>query len=74
MLLRATIRKLKRLCLALAAYEYHSLANKAASKLRLHSSNELKDIGLTRGEVKSAAHSKCPMCHPKIWAEWTTDI
>lgn len=71
-MLRATIRKLKRLVLALAAYEHHITANKCASQLRLHSLQQLKDIGFDNKEsIQEAAHAKCPWCHHHVWQVWT---
>ena len=53
------IKELKQL---IADYMYHRRANKALETLRLHTDNELKDIGLTRGELYRVAHDKCPFC------------
>ncbi len=69
-ILRIAVDKLKRLYLSLAAYEHHRLANKASDQLRMHSVSTLKDMGLTRGTIASAAHHKCPWCRPEVWAEW----
>lgn len=72
-MLRMIVRTLKRLWLYLAAYERHTLANRAASVLRLHSTSALKDIGLNRGNIYSAAHEGCAWCHPKVWDDWMKD-
>ena len=70
-LLRFTVSRLKRLYLRMGAYEYHRLATRSASELRLHTAAQLKDIGgLTRGTVSSACHAKCPICHTSVWNEW----
>ena len=53
------IKELKQL---IADYLYHRRANKALDVLRLHSDKELKDIGLTRGNLWEVAHKKCPFC------------
>lgn len=71
-MLRATIRKLKRFVLTLAAYEHHCLANRCVQQLRLHSSQQLKDIGLgDRESISKAAHAKCPWCHLHVWQVFT---
>ena len=69
-MLRATVRKLRRLYLSLAAYEHHRLACRASDRLRMHSAAELKDIGITHGGIRSAVHHKCPWCHDDVWQEW----
>jgi hypothetical protein len=72
-MLRATIRKLKRFVLGIAAYEHHILANRCATQLRLHSNAQLRDIGLgTRDQINTAAHAKCPWCHHHVWQVWIT--
>jgi uncharacterized protein YjiS (DUF1127 family) len=43
-------------------YKFHKNANWAADKLRMHSDKDLKDIGITRGDINRAAHHKCPWC------------
>ena len=73
-MLRFIIRKLKLLVLTLQAYEMHWLANRAGEVLRLHSSYQLKDLGLNKGSITGAAHHKCPICHPKVWQEWIKDV
>jgi len=73
-LLRTTIRLLKRLTVYLRAVEYHWLANRAADQLRLHDNKALRDIGLgDRGQIRQAAHSKCPICLPDVYEAWLND-
>jgi uncharacterized protein YjiS (DUF1127 family) len=62
-LLRKTIKTLERLVLLLAAYEYHCRANRAVSQLRLHSDNQLRDMGINKGTIHEAAHRDCGWCH-----------
>jgi uncharacterized protein YjiS (DUF1127 family) len=69
-MLRAIVRRLKIIYLSCAAYEHHRLANRAADQLRMHSTKTLKDIGITRGTISSAAHHKCPWCNDDVWQEW----
>ena len=73
MILRIVIRRLKRLVLTMQAYEYHRLANRTCDQLRMHSDRNLKDLGLTRASIRSAAHHKCPKCHEDVWNKWTED-
>ena len=62
-ILKKTVRTLERLVLLLAAYEYHCRANRAVSQLRLHSDDQLKDMGINKGTIHEAAHRDCGWCH-----------
>ena len=71
-LLRSTAAKLKRLSDLLLAYDYHCRANRALGLLRLHSDRDLRDIGLTRGELYTAAHRGCGWCGTE-WGRGSDD-
>jgi len=43
-------------------YMYHRRAVWAGDTLRMHSNQQLKDIGITRNDINQMAHAKCPWC------------
>lgn len=47
------------------AWRFHRRAEAAADQLRFHTNKELRDIGITRADIKRMAHHKCPWCKGK---------
>ena len=43
-------------------YQFHRRANWAADQLRMHTTHELKDIGISKADINRMAHHKCPWC------------